>query len=67
MPYKIFTAGSALPASDGNTFLMEQQLMVFASASARSSAITSPVHGMFTFLTDSDTLQYYDGTDWEDF
>jgi hypothetical protein len=25
------------------------------------------VHGMFTFLTDSDTLTYYDGSDWVEF
>ena len=41
--------------------------MVFGGTAARAAAIGTPVHGMFTFLTDSDTLQYFDGTDWEDF
>lgn len=67
MPFKIFTAGSALPAADGNTYLMEQQLMVFGGTAARAAAIGTPVHGMFTFLTDSDTLTYYDGSDWVEF
>lgn len=67
MPFKVFTAGSALPASDGNTYLMEQQLMVFAGTADRSAAIGTPVHGMFTFITASDTLEYYDGSNWVEF
>ena len=38
--------------------------MVFATASARSSAITAPSEGMITYLTDSNTLWYYSGTAW---
>jgi hypothetical protein len=64
MPFKVFTAGDGLPASDGNTFLMEQMMMVFSGSAARASVITSPVHGMFSFLKDSNTVEYFDGSDW---
>lgn len=59
---KTFTAGSVLTASDVNGYLMEQSVMVFASAAARSSAIPSPSAGMVTFLTDTNVLQAYNGT-----
>ena len=47
--------------------MMEQQIMVFAGTAARGSAIASPTEGMFAFLKDTDTLTYYDGSDWQDF
>ena len=37
---------------------------VYASASARNSAITSPTEGMCVYLTDEDTLQIYTGSAW---
>jgi len=46
---------------------MEQQIMVFAGTAAREAAITSPSEGMFAFLKDTDTLTYYDSTQWRDF
>jgi hypothetical protein len=46
---------------------MQQQVCVFASAAARGSAIASPNEGQFAFLKDTDTLTFYDGTDWTDF
>jgi hypothetical protein len=64
MPFKTFTAGSALPASDGNTYLMQQQVCVFAGTAERSAAIGTPIHGQFSFLTSDDTLYYYDGSAW---
>lgn len=59
---KTFTAGSVLTASDVNGYLMEQSVMVFASAAARSSAIPSPSAGMVTYLTDVNQMQAYNGT-----
>jgi hypothetical protein len=64
MPIKNFTSGSVLPASDVNTFLMNQSVMVFASSAARASAITSPTEGMMTYLSDSNVLNIYDGANW---
>jgi hypothetical protein len=67
MPFKTFVSGEILTASDVNTQVMQQQLTVFASAAARGSAITSPIEGQFAFLKDTDTLTFYDGTDWQEF
>ena len=62
MPRKVFTAGEVLAASDVNTNLMNQMVMTFAGTAARGSAISSPTEGMLTYLADTDTFQYYNGT-----
>ena len=62
MAYKDFTNGSVLPASDVNTYLMDQMIMTFANASARATAIGTPVAGMITYLVDVNTFEYWDGT-----
>jgi hypothetical protein len=67
LPFKTFVSNEILTASDVNSQIMNQQIMVFADASARDSALGSPTEGMFSFLKDTDTLTYYDGTSWEDF
>lgn len=63
MPFKNFTPNQ-LTAAEVNTYLMQQSVMVFASATARSSALTTPVEGMVTYLQDVDKLQYWNGTLW---
>ena len=65
--FKLFQDGQVLLASEVNTYMAEQMIMVFASAGARGSAIASPSEGMFAFLKDTDTLTFYDGSDWQDF
>ena len=64
--FKSFQDGNVLLASEVNTFMMEQQIMVFASAAARDAAITSPSEGMFAFLKDTDKLTVFK-TSWGDF
>jgi hypothetical protein len=64
MPRKVFTAGEVLAASDVNDFLMDQTVMVFAGTAARGSAIPTPSEGMYAHLNDTDSLVYYDGSDW---
>jgi hypothetical protein len=64
MPRKEFDAFTRLDASDINTFLMDQSVMVFAGTAARESAIPTPTDGMAAYLQDSDTLTIYNGTDW---
>ena len=63
--FKTFASGDVLTASDVNTFIMEQQIAVFADSTARDAAITSPTEGMFAYLKDTDGLVYYDGSSWE--
>lgn len=62
--FKEFTTGDVLTAADANGYLASQVVMVFASAAARSTAITSPQEGMISFRKDADALEYYSGTAW---
>ena len=63
--YKSFSTGDVLTASDLNTYGIEQTIMVFASSTARDTALSSAkAEGMFAFLKDSDSLTYYDGSSW---
>jgi hypothetical protein len=64
MPRKVFTSGEVLTAADVNSFLMNQAVMTFANAAARTSAIASPTEGMLTFLADTDTFQFWTGSAW---
>ncbi len=64
--FKVFENGNVLTASEVNTFMMDQMIMVFADAGARDAAITSPSEGMFAFLKDTDKLTVYK-TSWGDF
>jgi hypothetical protein len=61
--FKTFTTGEVLTAADVNGYLM-QGILVFANAAARSSAITSPQEGQYSFLKDTNALEYYDGAAW---
>jgi hypothetical protein len=62
MPRKVFTSGEVLSATDVNEFLMDQMVQTFAGTAARGSAIPSPVEGMLTYLNDSDTFEYWNGS-----
>jgi len=64
--YKLFSTGDVLTASDLNTYVMQQTIMVFATATARDAALGSPSDGMFAYTTTTpaDTLSYYNGSSW---
>jgi hypothetical protein len=62
--YKTFTNGSVLPASDVQTYLMDQSVMVFSSSTTRAAALTAPVEGMLTWLEDVNRYENYNGTAW---
>lgn len=61
--YKTFIAGEVLDETDINDFLL-QGVLVFGGSAVRGSAIGTPVEGQFSFLTDTDSLEYYDGSAW---
>ena len=61
--FKTFVSGDVLTAADTNGYLM-QGVLVFATVSARDSAITSPQEGQFAFTKDADSLWFYDGSAW---
>jgi len=61
--FKTFATGDVLSAADTNGYLM-QGVLVFASAAARDSAITSPQEGQFAYLKDTNVTTYYTGSAW---
>jgi len=63
--YKSFSAGAVLTASaDVQQHLMDQVVCVFADASARSTAISSPAEGQMSYLKDTNKVYAYDGSAW---
>jgi len=61
--FKTFATGDVLTAGDTNGYLM-QGVLVFASATARDAAITSPQEGQFAYLKDTNQTMYYTGSAW---
>lgn len=61
--FKTFNTGDVLTAGDTNGYLM-QGVWVFANATARTSAVTSPQEGNVSFLKDTNSLEIYDGAAW---
>ena len=61
--FKTFNTGDVLSASDVNGYLM-QGVLVFADATARDAAITSPQEGQFAYTKNNDSLWYYSGSAW---
>jgi len=64
MAYKVFTNGSVLQASEVNDNLMNQAVITFNNSTARSAAITTPVEGMLTYLSETDLFQFWNGSAW---
>ena len=65
--YKLFNTGDVLTAAQVNTYLQQQVIMVFADASARTTALSGVLsEGMFSYLTGTNAFQYYDGAAWVD-
>ena len=63
--FKTFSAGAVLLASEVNTYLMQQAVMVFGSSAVRATAIPSPSEGMLCYLTDTNNVEKYTGSNWE--
>ena len=61
--FKTFVTGEVLTAGDVNGYLM-QGINVFADATARDAAITSPQEGQFAYTKDTNSLWYYTGSAW---
>ncbi len=63
--FKTFSAGEVLLASEVNTYLMQQAVMVFGSSAVRATAIPTPSEGMLAYLTDTNAVEKYTGAGWE--
>jgi hypothetical protein len=61
--FKDFVTGEVLTAADVDGYLM-QGIWVFASAAARSAAVTSPQEGNYSYLKDTNSTEYYTGSAW---
>jgi hypothetical protein len=61
--FKTFNTGDVLSAADTNGYLM-QGVWVFANAAARTAAVTSPVEGNMSYLSDTNSTEYYSGSAW---
>ena len=63
--YKLFNTGDVLTAAQVNTYLNEQTVMVFADATARTTALSGVLaEGMVTYLKDTDAVEKYNGSAW---
>lgn len=61
---KVFSPGDILAAADVQNYLQDQVVMVFNSATDRTTALGTAVsEGMVSYLKDTDALQVY-GTAW---
>jgi hypothetical protein len=61
--FKDFTTGEVLTAADVDGYLM-QGIWVFADATARDAAVTSPQEGNACYLKDTNEVLTYSGTAW---
>lgn len=64
MPYTTISSGGAIQASWANANVRDQVVTPFANAAARTSAVTAPIEGMLTWLSDTDSLEVYTGSAW---
>jgi hypothetical protein len=64
--FRTFAVGEVLTAVNVNTFLMQQAVMVFADAAARTTALPTPSEGMVTYLEDTNAIEKYSGASWVD-
>lgn len=66
--WQSYTTGDLIDATTFQTFIQDQVIQVYADSSARDTALgTNDAEGMFCFLKDTNTLQFYDGSAWVNF
>lgn len=62
--FKVWATGDLVNAVDFNNYIQEQVVMVFATTSARDSAISSPEEGMVAYISNTNNLMTYTGSAW---
>lgn len=66
--YKLFNTGDVLTAQQVNEYLMQQTVMSFADAAARTTALSGVLaEGMVSYLRDTNIVQVYNGSAWVGF
>jgi hypothetical protein len=65
--YKTWGIGEVVEAGDFQSYIQNQTVMKFSSSTARTTALgTAVAEGMISYLTDTNSLQYYSGSAWVD-
>jgi hypothetical protein len=64
--YRTWTPLEVITASNVQSYLQDQTVMVFPSSAVRSTAVIVPSEGMLSWLEDQDKYQFYNGAAWED-
>lgn len=62
--FKVWATGDLVNAVDFNNYVQEQVCMVFATTSARDSAVSSPEEGMLCYISATNNLMTYSGSAW---
>lgn len=67
--WKDWTVGEVVTEANFQGYLQDQVVFVFDSSAARGSSLGTAIatEGMFTYLKDTDTLEYYSGSSWVPF
>jgi len=64
--YHLFNTGDVLTAAQVQYNLQNQTIMYFATSAARTAALSGVVvEGMFSYLADTNSTEYYDGAAWQ--
>lgn len=64
--YHLFNTGDVLTAAQVQYNLQNQTIMYFANSTARTTALSGVlVEGMFSYLADTNSTEYYDGAAWQ--
>ena len=63
--WKNWSVGEVVEATDFQTYVQNQVVQTYADAAARTTALGASVaEGMVSYLSDTDALEYYDGSAW---
>jgi len=63
--YKVWGIGEVVEAGDFQTYIQNQTVMKFADSGSRSAALgTAVVEGMVSYLSNTNSVEYYSGSGW---
>ncbi len=63
--WKAWAIAEVVEATDFQTYVQNQVVQTYADATARTTALGASVaEGMVSYLSDTDSLEYYDGSAW---